>query len=604
MGRVKNAADVPRLEAMLNAELRQWLPANEPPTPLTAKLSLDRQHIALTPAGGGIATMMSAYDRDLRLLLAITGLVLLIACANLANLQLARGAASRAQTSIRVALGAPRFRLVRQMMIESLILSVVGGVVGLLVAMQLGGALLGLAFESTQYVPIDSTPSLAVLGFTFLLSMATGVVFGAAPAWSASKADPAAVLHGAARVTRDHTFSQKSLVVAQAGLSLVLLAGAGLMTQTMRNLEEQKFGFDMESAVSVNVNAGFAGYAPAKLAAVYAEVERKLRQIAGVREASAVLYSPMSGNNWQMGVTLEDQPDQQVPPSWDRVSPSFFRTIGARVVRGRAFDERDAPESTHVAVVNETFAAKYFANQNPLGKRFGLGGREHRSDYEIVGVVNDIRFRNPRQAEAPPMFFLPLLQMSPAEWANSTKARSNLIGSVILRVGGNAPELEAEIHSALGAIDPNLTVLSVTTAKEMLGGLVRHERLIARLAALFGVLALLLASVGLYGITQYNVSRRTTEIGVRTALGATRGNVVRLVLSGALAQIAIGLAIGIPAALAGGRVLAGQLYGVEASDPVTLAGAAAVLAVSAVAAGLAPALRAGSIDPVQALRSE
>jgi len=602
IGRMKPGAQAARVESEVNVELRQWFLANDPPRNQAGTRDLERQHITLSPAGGGVALMKENFEHDLRLLMAITAVVLLIACANLANLQLARGAANLAQTSIRVALGAPRVRLIRQMLTESILLAIVGGAAGLIVATELARILIHFAFRGTHYLPIDSTPSLPVLGFTFLLSLMTGIVFGVAPAWSASRADPASALHGAGRSTVHTTLPQKSLVVLQAALSLVLLAGAGLMVETLRNLQNQQFGFQMEGSIVVNVNAGFSGYAPEKLTAVYREIERQMRQIPGVRNAGLALYTPMSGNNWQSGVLLEERPSQMISPSWDRVSPSFFNTVGVKTLRGRVFDERDTPDSTHVAVINQAFADKYFPNEDPIGKRFGFGSVEHSADHQIAGVVSNVVFRDPRHPSPPPMFFLPLLQMSKSEWADSGMARSNMIGSILLRVAGNPPDLTAQIQRAIAATDPNLTMLNVTTMEEQLGELLGSERLLARLAELFSVLALVLASIGLYGVTAYSVSRRTSEIGVRTALGATQWRIVRLILRGAMTQIGIGLALGIPAALAAGRVLADQLYGVKTSDPFILGSAALILAASAAAAGLIPAIRASGIDPVRALR--
>ncbi|MGO9261153.1 MAG: ABC transporter permease [Bryobacteraceae bacterium] len=602
-GRAKPGIQLARVEAEVNTELRQWLLANEPPATERDRQNIAKQHISLAPGGAGLAEMKDDYQRDLRLLLGITGLVLLIACANLANLQLARGAASAAQTSIRVALGAPRSRLIRQVLVESTVLAVAGGVLGLAVAEQTARLLLRLAFHGANYVPIDPTPSLPVLGFAFLLSVVTGVAFGIAPAWSASRADPAAALHGAGRSASGRsTLPQKTLVILQAALSVTLLAGAGLMVQTLRNLTGQQFGFKLEGSVVVDVNAGFGGYAPEKLASIYAGIDRQLRQIPGVRHVALALYSPMSGNNWQMNATLEERPQQRgVSPSWDRVSASFFDAIGAHILRGRGFNDHDTPDATHVAVVNQAFAGAYFPNEDPIGQRFGLGGFEHRADYQIVGVVNTIRFRAPRRPGTP-MFFLPMLQMRKSEWESNFLARSNLIGEILLRVSGRPPGLGPRIQRALGAIDPNLTMLNVSPMSEQLGELLAHEQLIGTLAQVFGGLALLLASVGLYGITAYSVARRTSEMGLRTALGATRAQVVRLILGGALAQAGVGIAVGIPVALAAGRLLAGQLYGVKTSDPVILGIAAVVLGACAAVAGVVPAVRASSVDPVRALR--
>jgi predicted permease len=380
----------------------------------------------------------------------------------------------------------------------------------------------------------------------------------------------------------------------------VLLAGAGLMVQTLRNLQSQQFGFETQGTVVVNVNAGFSSYASEKIGSIYGQIERQMRQIPGVRKAALALYVPMSGNNWQSGISAEGKPRQTISPSWDRVSPTFFDTIGAHILRGRAFDDRDSPDSPQVAIVNQKFVEQYFPNEDPVGKRFGLGGVEHSGDYQVVGVVNTIRFRDLRR-EGRPFFFLPLLQLRKSEWAGGM-ARSSLIGSIVLRVAGTPPNLVPKIQSALASIDPNLTMLNVRTTTDLIENLLRHELLIARLAEFFGALALLLASIGLYGITSYSVTRRTSEIGVRTALGATRTRIVWLILGGALAQVAIGLLLGIPAGLGAGRILADQLYGVKSSNPLVLSTAAVVLAACAAAASLIPALQASSVDPVRALR--
>jgi predicted permease len=601
-GRIKPGADRAAVEARLNVQLRRWLMDNEPPANDKQRQEIQNQRLAVVPGGGGTTQMKNTYERDLRLLLGITGIVLLIACANLANLQLARGAAAASQTAIRVALGAPRARLIRQVLIESTLLAVAGGLAGLFVATQVAGLLLRLAFSGRPFLPIDTTPSWPILGFTFALSVLTGMIFGLAPAWSASRADPAAALHGAGRSAAGRsTLPQKTLVVLQAALSLVLLAGAGLMVQTMRNLTNQQFGFQMDNAITVNVNAGFGGYAPERLASVYAEIDRQLRLIPGIRNVALALYTPMSGNNWSMNGSIEDRPGFQPNIAWDRVSPSFFDAIGARVLRGRGIGERDIGETPRIAVVNQAFADQFLPNTDPIGKRFGLGGWDRRADYTIVGVVNTVRFRNPR-GPGRPMAFFPLLQMQKSDWESRTQARSNIINNIVLRVDAKTPDLAPRVQRALGAIDPNLTMLNMFTMHEQLGNLLSHERMIGSLAQVFGILALIVASVGLYGITAYSVARRTGEIGVRTALGATRGQVVGLILRGALAQAGAGLVLGVPAALAAGRVLADKLYGVKTSDPWVLGGAAAVLAVCAAIAGAIPAMRAGTVDPVTALR--
>jgi predicted permease len=353
----------------------------------------------------------------------------------------------------------------------------------------------------------------------------------------------------------------------------------------------------------VNVRASFSGYAPAKLAVIYDEVERRLKQIPGVQSVGMSLYAPMQGDNWQTGISVEARPGQPYSPSWDRVSHGFFDTLGTRILHGRMFDERDTPDATHVAVVNQAFVDLIFPNENPIGKRFGQGGALHAADYEIVGVVENVRFRYPREP-TPPMYFVPLLQMSADEWSNNTKARSNLISNIQLRTAGTHADVHATIKQALSSADPNLTMLDVLSLDEQLGNQLNHERLLARLAELFGILALAVASVGLYGITAYSVAQRTGEIGIRGALGARRVDILGMILRGAMTQAGVGLAIGIPVALGAGRLLADQLYGVKSYDPLILGGAAAVLLICAGLAGFGPAFQASGIDPAQTLRSQ
>jgi predicted permease len=603
IGRLKPAASLANVEAEVNLELKQWL-LDQAGSNITAKErnQIAKEHIRLTPAGSGVGSLKDTYADALRLLGIVAGLVLLIACANIANLLLARGTAGRIQASIRLALGAPRHRLIRQTLIESILLALLGGAAGLLVAFIGVRAILLLAFRGASFVPIQAAPSLLVLGFAFLLSLLTGIVFGVAPAWISARFEPAGILRGANRSTGNRsTLPQKSLVVLQAALSLVLLAYAGVLTKSLRNLEQQQFGFETSGRVMVSVSPAFTGYSPDRIHAVYQQLERRLPQIAGVQSASFSQYSPMEGTNWSSGIKIEGRPlADENGASWLRVSPHYFETIGTRLLRGRVIDERDFPNSRLVTVVSQTFVQKFFPNEDPIGKRFGM---ENPSDYEIVGIVEDAKYEDARDS-AWPTFFLPLLQMTKAHWAESGLARSNNIHDIELRVAGNAPGLEPALRRTIAEIDPNLTVLKVRSFAEQLSVNFNQERLLARLTGLFGLLALAVATVGLYGITAYSVVRRTSEIGVRIALGASRADVVGMVLRSAVLQTGLGLAIGIPVALWGASILASQLYGVKAYDPLMLAGAAVTLGVCGLLAGLVPAFRAAGIDPIKALRTE
>ena len=352
--------------------------------------------------------MRIAYRDGLLLLMTLASLVLFIACANVANLLLARGTALRAQTSLRLALGASRGRITGQALTGSVLLSLLGGAAGLGVAFGATRLILLLAFRGARYVPIDATPSVTVLGFAFAVSLITGLVFGMAPAWLDTRCDPADALRGASRSTpAAAALPQKLLVIAQAALSLVLLTGAGLLTQSLRNLEHQHFGFHTDGRVLVNVNTNFPDYTPERLTATYRRLQERLARIPGAISASLALDMPMNGNNRNTGIYVEGAGSEAQPGAvtWNRVSAGYFETIGTRLVEGRAIEDGDQPAARQIAVVNQAFAGRYFKNRNPIGRHFGTDGPEHAPDYEIVGVVEDAKNRSTYQPPDPTFFF-------------------------------------------------------------------------------------------------------------------------------------------------------------------------------------------------------
>ena len=606
VGRLNPTAQVSQVQARATLLLQQWL-TDRGEVPERFRDRIPQQTITIASASGGVGLMQRRYADGLRALALVSGLVLLIACANIANLLLAR--ANHGQLAVRAALGASPSRLVRQTVTEGVLLGVAGGAAGIGVAYLLTRVILTLAFHGAPAVPVDPHPSLPVLAFALMLSLLTGVVFSAGPAWITSRANPIEALRGAGRSTAGRSAAARQvLVVLQAALSVVLLVSAGLVTESLRRLEHQSFGFESAGRFVASINPVLAGYRPEQLPALYRQLEDRLGGIAGITSVSLSLYSPMRGDNWSSGISIEGRssdPSREDSASWNRVGPRYFETLGTRLVRGRSIGEQDTPASPRVTVVNQAFVRKFFPDSDPLGKHLGIGDASHSNDFEIVGVVEDTKYVRANEP-AWPTFFLPLLQTVAQRDASdgSAQTRSTYVRDIELRMSGRSDHLEASVRQALAEIDPDLTLLGLVTLDEQLGRNFNQQRLMARLTMLYAILALILACVGLYGVAAYTVTRRTGEIGIRMALGADRGRVIRWVLAGTLRQIACGLLIGIPLALATGRALSSQLYDVSPRDPVILNAAALALVVSAGLAALIPARRAASIEPVRALRAD
>jgi predicted permease len=611
LGRIKPGITPASLQAKISNTLRQWLATQPVYTANGGDTQIRKQHVIVVPGGAGIQNLQQEAGDGLHLLTGISALVLLVACANIANLLLAKGTARRAETSIRTALGAARSVLIRQLLIESALLGIAGGLIGIAIAYAGARMILNLAFPDATQMPIHASPSPIVLGFAFLLSLATGIAFGIVPAWISSHADPAEALRGINRSTGDRALlPQKAMIVFQAALSLVLLVGAGLMTQTLRNLERQDFGLVTANRYVIHMDPMGAGYNLDRIGAFNQRLESEFSALPGVKSVGLALYSTLEGNNWGEGIYVEGRPapapDEHNGSSWDRVSPHFFETIGQPVIRGRGLTEQDTATSRMVAIVNQSFVKKFFPQQDPIGSHFGTFNQKYAGDYEIVGIVADAKYTNPRDP-ARPMYFRPLSQLNTnlkEHSATTAESRSLFPNSITIQFVGDASRLESLARRTLANINPDLTIESFRSLDYQVADNFNQERLITRLTGLFGLLALALASVGLYGITAYSVARRTSEIGLRMALGANRGDVVALVLRKALLLVALGLAIGVPVALLGGRLMASQLYGVRPYDPISLAAAVLLLSAFAALAGFIPARRAASIEPMNALRTE
>jgi predicted permease len=600
IGRLRPGFSPKQVEAHLKTQIKQWLAARPNMSEYTAD-ELAKMNFILTSASTGIQKLQVDYAEALEFLLVVSGFVLLIACANIANLLLARSAANRMQIAVRVALGASRTRLVRQVVTEGLLLALLGGATGVALAFVGTRAILLLAFRGAEFIPIEASPSVPVLLFALGVSMLTGVIFCIVPAWMNSHARPVESLRGAGRsIAEGSTLPQKALLVLQATLSLVLLVGAGLATESLRRLENQNFGFETRGRVLVQVEPDLAGYSRERIVAVYNALQERLREIPGVLSASLSKYSPMEGSNWGEGISIAGRPSQKDyadtrSASLNTVSAHYFETMGTRLVRGRLIDESDTPASRHVAVVNETFVRKHFPKGDALGQHFGIGDVSHANDYEIVGVVEDAKYNDVRR-EPFAMAFFSLVQ--------AQEPTANIFHDIQLLVARPVWNLQPEIQRALASVDPNLTMIRAISFDEQVRRNFNEDRLVARLTALYGALALILACVGLYGVAAYTVARRTSEIGIRIALGAPRGSIVRMMLRVAVAPTTLGLLIGLPLALAGGRAIASELYGVTSYDPVVLGTAVLVLAVSSILAAVIPARRAASIDPIGALRAD
>jgi macrolide transport system ATP-binding/permease protein len=602
VGRVKPGTAIGPLQEKVNALLRQALTSQWSPTTPQDKTFLARAHVTLTPGGAGISTMQKEYESHLLLLMWIAGLVLAIACANIANLLLVRGMGRRTEMSVRTALGAGRARLMRQLLTESVLLSVMGGIAGLVVAYAGAHMLLELAFPGQQNVPIHPSPSLEVISFAFTVSLVTGILFGIAPALTAAQAKPADALRSGTRTTATGvSMLQRVLVVMQAALSLVLLVGAGLFSQSLNKLQGTNLKLESKNRYIVHINPQAAGYSQAQLEALYRTMEERFHVVPGVVKVGISNYTPMENNNWGNNMRVQGQPDLHQNASFVKANGEYFDSVGTHVLMGRGIGVQDTSTAPPVAVVNESFVKMIFQGKNPIGAR--IGSPKAPGDFEVVGVVEDTAYQDVRWKDHS-MYFVPMMQRDKSDKDPIDKDMSLYAGAIVLKTEQPMSDMETIARKTLAAINPNLTVVKFQTFDEQISDRFTEERMVQRLTVLFGGLALLLAAIGLYGITAYSVVRRTSEIGIRMALGAERLSVITMILRSAFLQTGLGLVIGIPVALLSVRFVKTQLYEIKSADWHVTLGAIVTLAIAACVAGIIPARRAASIDPVQALRME
>jgi predicted permease len=615
IGRIQNGVAPASVEAQMRLELKQWIRSHWGEMDGNARANFPQQTLYLSPGGAGITSMREQYEHWLQILMWVSGFVLAIVCANVANLMLVRGMERRQQTSLSIALGARASRLVKQALTESVILSLLGGAAGLGIAFAGTRMILHFAFSTLPGladIPISASPSMPVLLFAFAISLLTGIAFGIGPAWMAARVDPIEALRGGNRSTaRSGSLPRKTLVVLQAALSLVLLTSSGLLTAALRNIENQDFGFAQAGRTVVDFAPELGGYQAGQLTPLYQRIHDSLASIPGVSSVALCAYSPQRGESWLDAVFVDGHPapgpNDDVMSVFERVTAGYFDVIDTPIVRGRGITEQDTEIAPHVAVVNEAFARRFFEGEDPIGKHFGRSEFASARQYEIVGIAKDARYLNyDLDKLVGPFFFLPEAQhdvfQNPAYTAGDV--RTHFFGDVVIAMRPGVSLSDSEIRRAMAAVDPNMPVIFINTLGSQVASQFSQQRLIARLTSFFGILSLVLATLGMYGVTAYNAGRRTGEIGLRMALGAGRSQVVTLVLRGAFALILLGLLIGVPLTLLGAPILRTQLYGMSPYNTTVTAISVLALGLSAFFACLIPALRASRISPVEALRTE
>jgi putative ABC transport system permease protein len=545
------------------------------------------------PAANGISYLRREYTQALVVLMTIVGVVLLIACANVANLQLARGASRQREIAIRMAVGGSRGRLIRQLLTESLLLSGIGAMLGVLLAGW--GARLLIRFLDA---PLDPTLDVRVLAFTASIAVLTGLLSGIAPAWRGTRVDPQSAMkagsHGV--IEGSKLGLGKVLVMAQVGLSLLVVVGAGLMLSTFWKLISLDAGFEREHVLLVNVDLRSGNYPADRWAAVFQEMLRQLRTIPGLRSASVSSITPVCHCRWAGEVVVEGYTPKSrddAMASFNNVSDGYFETVGTSIIGGRDFNRHDTSTSMKVAIVSQSMARKYFGAENPLGLHFRIQDGNIPSDpVEIVGIVKDAKYGSLRD-EPSPYVFIPWSQGGPP----------GPLTGFELRTADTPTTLITGVKSAIARVNPDVSIEFKTLAAKV-DDSIQRETLLATLSGFLGGLALLLATVGLYGVMLYSVARRRSEIGIRLALGATRSCVLRMVLGEVAILIAVGLMAGFGTVLATTRLVASFLYGLQPNDPWTLGMALATLVIVAAIAGYLPARRASRLDPMAALREE
>jgi predicted permease len=590
-----NAEQGSRLRSVLDATFQQSLAERAQRIAESEERRLFlAQRLTFQPFGHGFSNLRRQFAAPLWALMAMVAVVLLIACANIANLLLARSAARQREIAVRLSIGASRTRLIRQLLTESTLIAVLGGVAGVATAHWASAFLARMALGNrVGPIPPAFALDLRVLGFAAALSIATGILFGLAPAFRTTQVQLSDALKAGSRSVfgGSSVGGMRPLVALQVALSLSMLVGAGLFGRSLRNLTQLDPGFDREHVLSAWIDPRMAGYKMDQLPGLYQRLMERIEAVPGVRSASISACALASGcKSFMDGILISGyprRPGEQVLIQSNWVSPKYFSTVGMKVIAGRELDARDTDRATKVAVINEAMARRYFANRNPVGERFGYG----KPNIEIAGVARDARVTTVREAAVPMAYY------AMQQWKNYSE-------NIDVRTVGDPRWIVGEVRKAVHETDPNLPIYRVATMTEQISANVNQERLVAYLTSAFGILALALASVGLYGVMSYAVSRRTAELGIRMALGAHPSQVLWMVLRGSLQLVGLGVALGLPLVFAASRFLKGMLFGLAPSDSATVVSAIVVLVTVAAVAGYLPALRASRIEPLVALRYE
>jgi predicted permease len=612
----------------LDQQLRTGIRAEEGAKVTPARMQeISRVSVPLVYAARGASSLRDQYGDSLKILMGVVALVLLIACANLANFLLARAGARKREIATRLALGSSRARIVRQSLIETLLLSLTGGVLGLGIAFAATRVLIGFVSQGNAYIAMDPAPDTTVMLFTLGLSLLTGILFGLAPALAAARTGAARNLSASSRTAQSSRgksarFWPKTLVTVQVLLSLLLLVGAGLFLRTLRNLQNQDYGFERSHLLLAEFNAKLAGYKPSQTPGLHQSLVERLSALPGVRSIALCATPPISAGNWSSSVTIPGYtpaPKENRHSILNRVSGQYFETAGISMVAGRPFNNADTAHSQKVAVINQTLASHFFPKGDAVGRSIIIDIDSVKGPWQIVGIARDTKSGNPRDADPVRMTYIPLAQIDPflpagssvpaatgvvAQPAVPEENQDRFAGMILVRTAGDPAHTIADLRAAVASVDPNLPLLRVTTIHDQMSNFMTHDELISSLTGLFSLLALLLAAIGLYGVMSYNVVRRTNEIGIRIALGAQTPAVQWMILSESLLLLAIGVGLGLPLTLLTTKYIKDQLFGLSALDPLTFTVALLVVSAMTLFAGWLPARRATKVDPMVALRCD